>query len=366
MWIPGRYVGIFDLRDTRMTYQYRQRLPDTPLDIIGDVHGEADALFTLLGHLGYRADGSHPEGRRLVFVGDLCDRGPDSPRVLAWFKQAYDAGFAYMVLGNHELNALVGDPKDGSGWYFAARREKDDALYAPWQVLPEADKPVLTAWLARQPLVLEREDLRIVHAAWLPESMARLEDAGGEDLCAQYRRYDTELNNILAQAPWYGDYLIEQQRYAEACENPEKLPPPMSATAAYELQRSRLHPIRALTSGVEEPAKAPFYASGRWRFTARCAWWQNYHEETPVVIGHYWRHWYPKAPDPHRENLMPSENNAWHGARGNVYCIDYSVGARWRDRKNGTAAADSVFRLAALRWPEKTLVFDNGETAPTR
>ena len=58
------------------------RLLDGPVDVIGDVHGEIEALSALLGHLGYAPDGRHPAGRRAVFVGDLCDRGPDSPAVL--------------------------------------------------------------------------------------------------------------------------------------------------------------------------------------------------------------------------------------------------------------------------------------------
>lgn len=348
-----------------MAYQYRQALPDTPLDIIGDVHGEIEALQSLLHHLGYDEQGRHPQGRKLVFVGDLCDRGPDSPAVLAWFKQAHDAGNALMVLGNHELNALMGEPKDGSGWYFSCRAEKDGRQYALWQRLPEADKPALNAWLAQQPLVLARADIRIVHAAWLPESMAAIEAAAGETLVQQYRRYDETLVDTLQTASWYGNYLHEQQIYAEAIENPDIPPPPMPATAQHELARSRLHPIRALTSGAERLADIPFYASGRWRYTARSAWWNDYRDDVPVVVGHYWRHWHPRPADPHRENLMPPQNNVWHGARHNVFCIDYSVGARWRDRKSGVAPADSAFRLAALRWPEKTLVFDNGETAAT-
>ena len=348
-----------------MTYRYRQTLPATALDIIGDVHGEFAALQSLLHHLGYRDNGSHPQGRKLVFVGDLCDRGPDSPAVLAWFKQAHDAGHAFMVLGNHELNALVDEPKDGSGWYFSCRAEKDGRQYAPWNILPEADKPALNAWLAEQPLVLENKDLRIVHAAWLPESLATLEAAVGENLIAQYRRYDDELVHALQTASWYGDYLHEQAMHAEALENADMPPPPMPATAQYELARSRLHPIRALTSGAEVIAPAPFYAGGRWRYTARSAWWQNHHDTPAVLIGHYWRHWYPRDADPTRENLMPPQNNAWHGAAHNVFCIDYSVGARWRDRKAGIAPAHSEFRLAAMRWPERVLVFDDGETAAT-
>ena len=59
-----------------------EKLSDGPLDIVGDVHGELTALISLLNVLGYSADGVHPDGRKLVFVGDLTDRGPDSPGVI--------------------------------------------------------------------------------------------------------------------------------------------------------------------------------------------------------------------------------------------------------------------------------------------
>ena len=60
-----------------------QSLPSGPLDIVGDIHGEYDALRNLMLHLGYDEAGHHPQGRTLVFVGDFCDRGPNSPAVLA-------------------------------------------------------------------------------------------------------------------------------------------------------------------------------------------------------------------------------------------------------------------------------------------
>lgn len=347
-----------------MSYQYRQPLPDTPLDIIGDVHGEIDALQALLHHLGYRSDGSHPQDRKIVFVGDLCDRGPDSPAVLDWFFQAHDAGNAFTVLGNHELNALVHDPKDGSGWFFPQRYNKDAERYAPWRILPDERKPDLESRLAAQPLILERADLRIVHAAWQPHTFPALEAAAGEPLTEQYRRFDAELRHTLQTASWYPEYLQEQQRYADALEHPRP-PPPMPATAQYELNRSRLHPIRALTSGVENIASQPFYAGGRWRFTARCSWWDDYRDDIPVLIGHYWRNRLPQPPSPDRENILPAAGNAWHGARRNVFCLDFSVGARWRDRKAGTPVERSTFHLAAMRWPERVLVFDNGDVVKT-
>lgn len=72
-----------------------------PFDIIGDIHGCAAELDTLLGKLGY-VDGAHPEGRTAVFVGDLVDRGPDSPGVLRRVMSMVGDGNALCVPGNHE------------------------------------------------------------------------------------------------------------------------------------------------------------------------------------------------------------------------------------------------------------------------
>jgi protein phosphatase len=72
-----------------------------PFDIIGDVHGCSAELEALLGRLGY-VDGVHPEGRTAVFVGDLVDRGPDSPGVLRRVMSMVKSGDALCVPGNHE------------------------------------------------------------------------------------------------------------------------------------------------------------------------------------------------------------------------------------------------------------------------
>lgn len=82
-----------------------------PFDIIGDVHGCLDELLTLLEKLDYTVDRSTlavrpPEGRRVVFLGDLVDRGPDSPGVVRLVQGMVEAGDALCVAGNHE-NKLV-------------------------------------------------------------------------------------------------------------------------------------------------------------------------------------------------------------------------------------------------------------------
>ncbi|RYG63533.1 polynucleotide kinase-phosphatase, partial [bacterium] len=73
-----------------------------PFDIIGDIHGCLDETHALLASLGYTMEEGvprHPEGRRLVFLGDLVDRGPDSPGVLRLVMRAVAEAGAICVPG---------------------------------------------------------------------------------------------------------------------------------------------------------------------------------------------------------------------------------------------------------------------------
>jgi protein phosphatase len=84
----------FDLRDLT-----------GPFDIIGDIHGCGDELAELLIGLGYRADAeglyAHPDGRTLVFIGDLGDRGPYSADVFALAMAMVRRGLGLYTPGNH-------------------------------------------------------------------------------------------------------------------------------------------------------------------------------------------------------------------------------------------------------------------------
>ncbi len=85
-----------------------------PFDIIGDVHGCFDELSALIEKLGYDLTQdisgdyqiSHPQGRTLVFLGDLVDRGPAIASVLRLVMDAVRAGTALCVMGNHEWKLL--------------------------------------------------------------------------------------------------------------------------------------------------------------------------------------------------------------------------------------------------------------------
>ncbi|WP_420042059.1 polynucleotide kinase-phosphatase [Gordonia sp. MP11Mi] len=106
-----RSVEAIDAVTVRLekSWSDRTELPG-PFDVIGDVHGCASELVTLLTDLGWAIDyddgvavsARHPSGRTAVFVGDLVDRGPDTPGVLRLVMGMIEAGTALCVAGNHD------------------------------------------------------------------------------------------------------------------------------------------------------------------------------------------------------------------------------------------------------------------------
>jgi len=82
-----------------------------PFDIFGDIHGCYDELCALLQKLGYSVDKENyaaapPEGRKAVFLGDICDRGPKNVESLRLVMNMVQTGCAYCVAGNHDVKLL--------------------------------------------------------------------------------------------------------------------------------------------------------------------------------------------------------------------------------------------------------------------
>lgn len=84
-----------------------------PFDIIGDIHGCFDELEELLKKLGYEVTKennqfniTHPEQRKIVFLGDLVDRGPKVPDVLRLVMTTVEKGMAICVPGNHDIKLV--------------------------------------------------------------------------------------------------------------------------------------------------------------------------------------------------------------------------------------------------------------------
>ncbi|MEO9130532.1 MAG: metallophosphoesterase family protein [Sphingomonas sp.] len=80
---------------------------------IGDIHGRLDLLEELFDQISEDSTARGPATTRLVFLGDLIDRGPDSAKVVERIRQlCLESGNVDVLTGNHEevfLLALDGD-----------------------------------------------------------------------------------------------------------------------------------------------------------------------------------------------------------------------------------------------------------------
>jgi hypothetical protein len=345
-------------------------LCDSPLDIVGDVHGELSALESLLKKLGYDDRGRHSEGRRLVFVGDLIDRGPASPAVLRTVMRLVESGNAQCIAGNHELNALRNEPgklRSGEGWWYGHREPAYDCA----AVDPEEKERTFLPFLRSLPGALERADLRVVHACWHEPSIERLRSASS--MIDRFREEAAALEPQLAEL---GDKLraVWNQRgtTGSALKDRRHKVPLIPELAQYNEANQMGNAVKIATSGIELAVEDSFYASGKWRMVRRVPWWDEY-TGPPVVVGHYWRRYFLQRPA-NSEQVGPdmfgdTPPQRVLGPERKVMCIDYSVGMRFDERNEAMKSATTGERdhptqfsgcLAALRVPEWELVFDDG------
>ncbi|MFT4975046.1 MAG: hypothetical protein ACI8S6_000933 [Myxococcota bacterium] len=344
-----------------------QSLPDGPLDVIGDIHGEPGALRRLLRRLGADPDRCTVE-RPLIFVGDLIDRGPDSPGVVALVQRLVEAGVAHCIAGNHELNLLRGLSKEGNGW---ARGDETDhyQLKQPGGRIEEipfravmaspAEVESILAFFRTLPLALERPDLRVVHACWKAEAIAALPGQG--ELAELTARFTRDIDAQLQQQDLIAGDKAERAAFADLRRldvRPDRMLPAHQAVVA---GRQSGNPVKVLTSGLEVPVPLEdiFFTGGRWRFVRRDDWWNQYDDGPAVVVGHYWRRRDDAQVDGKPDAWQTARSEDWAGPRGNVMCIDYSVGRRFLERHLSGANGGFDGALAALRWPERVLVFDD-------
>ncbi|MFO7543013.1 MAG: symmetrical bis(5'-nucleosyl)-tetraphosphatase [Thiobacillus sp.] len=148
-----------------------------PTYAIGDLQGCHEPLLRLLDKLKF-----DPVADRLLFVGDLVNRGPDSLAVLRYIKSLGKA--AISVLGNHDLNLLA--LAEGFG-----HAHKGDTLD---EVLAAPDRDELLYWLRHQKLAWREGDVLVVHAGVLPgwtldDTMKRAAEAEAVLQSADYRDF---------------------------------------------------------------------------------------------------------------------------------------------------------------------------------
>ncbi len=154
--------------------------------IVGDVHGCADELDSLLDRLAFTATD------RLFFVGDLVVRGPKPREVLAVARRLG----ARSVRGNHEHRLLSGKNTHSP----TLDRMNEDTARA----LQEDD----WSYLRNMPLWIDlpEHDVRIVHAGVMPDLAI---DAQQERHLLQLRAIDEDGSAIMQRGrgqPWAARY----------------------------------------------------------------------------------------------------------------------------------------------------------------
>lgn len=74
--------------------------------IVGDIHGMYDDMISSLEKLGFNTENNqaeHPKGKKILFLGDLVDRGKKSAETLDFVMNTVKSGNGYMINGNHEM-----------------------------------------------------------------------------------------------------------------------------------------------------------------------------------------------------------------------------------------------------------------------
>jgi calcineurin-like phosphoesterase family protein len=145
-------------------------------DFIGDIHGYAKELISLLEKLGYTNTSgfySHSE-RKVVFLGDFIDRGLEEEKVLTIVRSMIDNGSALTVMGNHEFNAICYATQLDNGEY--VRKHTDGNYKQHKEFLDEypfgSEKyKDIIEWFKTLPIFLEINGVRVIHAAWINEEI---------------------------------------------------------------------------------------------------------------------------------------------------------------------------------------------------
>lgn len=302
-------------------------------DIIGDIHGHADALKALLKDMGYREFGGawrHPD-RQAIFVGDFIDRGPQQIETVDLVRRMVEAGAAQSVMGNHEFNAIawfLPDPeapgeylrRHHSAKYGDSNFKQHQAFLREVQGSPRHRE--LIDWFLSLPVYLDLPEIRVVHACW---------HAGFMDYLKPHLTSDHQLTEEL---------MVSAARE------------PDDETEKGSLEPTAFKAMETLLKGIEIPLPPPHDfrdKDGHARNRVRVRWWDNdavdyrhaamlpeaersdfpadvipehvrigHDGGKPVFIGHYWLTGEPTV------------------LSGKVACVDYSIA------KGG--------KLVAYRW----------------
>lgn len=275
-------------------------------DLIGDIHGHADRLETLLQRMGYRKgpDGyAHPE-RKALFLGDYVDRGPQITETLRIVREMTLSGQALALMGNHEYNALCFHYPDPRGGHLRPHLIRNIAQH--YETLRQfqgrqRDYEHYLEWFLTLPLFLETETFRAVHACWNGDQIRYLQGHLADDrlnptLLEESVRRDGRLYHAIEETLKGREIPLPEGRTFTDNDGTVRTETRIRWWEDPRTMTYRNISIPPLEALPDEPVDLPdmsYYGES----------------EKPVFFGHYWL---KGQPEPFRHN---------------VCCLDYSVAA---------------------------------------
>lgn len=288
--------------------------PQRGYDIIGDIHGCADALVRLLEQMGYQRKGGvwqHPQ-RKAIFLGDIIDRGPQIRESLNIVRSMVESGHAHCIMGNHEYYALA--------WHTPAPEECRQLFVRDhtsrhanlWKATAEefAGHPQEWQdhldWFAELPLFMDGGRFRVVHACWDKQLIAELRE----------RFEDGRFDRAFLQASVHSGSFANRvfNRLLRGINLP--LPAGMSVTGQDGLIRTSFrarfwheeHAPQTYAELAFQPDPIPEEAAGKPLPRGFYKQLVQHEAEDPMLfVGHYWRDGTPRLITP------------------NLACLDYSA-----------------------------------------
>lgn len=281
-------------------------------DLIGDVHGCAHTLARLLERLGYRrVNGVYRhDSRQAIFVGDIIDRGPRVREALHLVRDMVDRGFAQIVMGNHEYDALsyCTRTRPGSaGTYLREHTPRHNRMIAETLaqfVNHDHEWNEFLDWFYTIPLFLELDGFRVVHACWDGNLIAQFKEQFGTN------RIDEDFLHASAVRGSFAGKVMDRLVRGTAMPLPDNREMVGRDGLARSFFRTRFWAREPETYGdvVFQPdplpkdiAEKPLSRHERERLVSYGP------SEPPVFFGHYWMTGNPRL------------------LRDNLACLDYSA-----------------------------------------
>jgi hypothetical protein len=287
-------------------------------DLIGDLHGRADHLKKLLHTLGY-SKSYHPDGRKIIFMGDYINRGPKQEETLDMVRDLVASGIVEAALmGNHELSLIRYFHEGTHGFVRPHTRDNDDYHAGFFQEFPVGSKKLddVVDWMKTLKLYMIRDEFNAVHAYM------------SEDLLAASRPYLNDDNSLKKDS--YD--LLDETHCVETFDVFDTL----TAGPKYQL-----------------PEKAHFIdGAGRLQKVSHLFWWRTENRPEDVINGG--KLLCPLMDPPDRDRILDFRKSFTAAARGEkpLFIGHYSLMQDVGLLTPSLACVDYRPTVTAYRWNE--------------